>query len=188
MFCQKCGAQIPADAHFCTNCGIMVEMALEPSPVVEQPAPTIEKVSLSNNENEFIENTRRLLRWEQKAWRISGNVFTILGAVCMGLMGFVGFIALFSEPEVAVMMFTYVFAYAFILFTGILQLISAKKIEFYLETIDSDFHYTADRCGSIGMMIFTMLFNTIALVFFLINFTRIRSCQPTIERIIAKQK
>ena len=55
MFCQKCGAQIPADAHFCTNCGIMVEMALEPSPVVEQPAPTIEKVSLSNNENEFIE-------------------------------------------------------------------------------------------------------------------------------------
>ena len=188
MFCQKCVAQIPADAHFCTNCGIMVEMALEPSPVVEQPAPTIEKVSLSNNENEFIENTRRLLRWEQKAWSISGKVFTILGAIFVVLMGFASFISLFSEPEVAIIMSIDVSLYLFILFVGILCLISAKKIEFYLETIDSDFHYTADRCGSIGMMIFTMLFNTIALVFFLINFTRIRSCQPTIERIIAKQK
>ncbi len=188
MFCKNCGAQILEDAHFCTNCGLMVELALEPSPVIEQTTPIIEKPSLSDSEKEFIENTRRLLYWEQKAWRITGIVFTILGAIFVVLMGFIGFVSLFSEPEVAFIMSIDVSLYLFILFVGILCLISAKKIGFYLENIDSDFHYTAERCGSIGMMIFAMLFSTIALVFFLINFTRIRSCQSSIERIIAKQK
>lgn len=188
MFCQKCGEPIPEGAHFCTNCGIMVEMAQEPEPIIEPPTPVAEKATLSDNEKEFIENTRRLLRWEQKAWKISGIVMTILGAFFIGIFGLLGLISLIEEPAMGIMMFSYSIIYGMFLAIGIISLMAAKKIPFYLDTIDRDFHYTADRCGSIGMLVFTVFFNEIALVFFLINFVRMKNCQTSIKNIIAKQK
>ena len=50
-----------------------------------------------------------------------------------------------------------------------------------------DFEKTEKRSGSIGMLVFTVLFNEIAFIFFIINFVRLKTGGRVIEKIKARQ-
>lgn len=193
IICANCGSELSGSANFCANCGaqIVVEPVVEAVPVAEPVQEKPVASGFSDEDKEFVENTRRLLRWEQKAWKITGIVFSIMGGIFGGLFFFFAIIFLAVGDEMAiagVIYFVYALIYgAMFLGLGIVQLVAAKKVTYYLNTIDNDFDATAKRCGSVGMMVFTGLFGSIPIIFFAINFARIKSCQKRVEHIIACQ-
>ena len=203
MICAKCGSQLVSDANFCPNCGtqIVVEPALQPAPAITPVEAIIEPTGavdepaeqgLSNEDKEFMENTRRFLRWEKKAWKLTGIFFIAIGALFGGLFLLlaIAMMAIGDDEAIALSIIYVVYALlygAMFLGIGIVQLIASNKIPYYLDRIDTDFAAVEKRCGSIGMMVFTGLFGTVPVIFFAINFARIRSCSKRIQHIIACQ-
>ena len=76
-FCANCGSQIPAGGAFCVECGMPIASVTPVAPVPVNPA----------EEQEFLDTTHRLLRWEQKAWRIAGIVLPIVGVAFVAITG-----------------------------------------------------------------------------------------------------
>lgn len=181
-FCSTCGTEITEDAVFCTNCGATVAENDEQNKKEEQ---------------DFLDQTYRLMRWEAKAWSITGKVFIIFGIAYAALMFLAGLgsgIAVGSDSvEGGIAMATTMIVESLVFgFTfggiGIVSLISANRIPNYFDGFYTDFTPALNRCGSVGMIVFTAFFNEIALVFFLINFIRIKSNRRIIDRILARQK
>ena len=83
IICANCGSELSGSANFCANCGaqIVVEPVVEAVPVAEPVQEKPVASGFSDEDKEFVENTRRLLRWEQKAWKITGIVFSIMGGI-----------------------------------------------------------------------------------------------------------
>ena len=178
MYCPRCNNELDDGSNFCRFCGA-----------------TLDQSNDAREEQEFLDTTHRLLRWERKAWSISGKVFLIVGivfAAFFGLLGFIALIALMGGDESAFVA-AFVGLFYGILFGGMFIAIgivcntASNKIPQYLDNMYNDFLPTRDRCGSIGMIVFTALFNEIALVFFIINFVRMKSCKNIINRILNRQ-
>ena len=141
MICAKCGSQLVTDANFCPNCGtqIVVEPVVQPASVtpVEVSTEPISAVvepteqGLSSEDMEFIENTRRLLRWEKKAWKITGIAFSAMGAVFGGIFLLLAtvMLAIGGEESVAFTFIYVIYAFYGAMFVGIgiIQLIASKK-------------------------------------------------------------
>ena len=192
MFCTNCGREVESGAAFCVGCGTPVETGVT--------APAVYPVvsgEMDREENAFLETTHRLLRWEQKAWRIGYKVFLILGIVFAAVFMLVFLIGLISAVGgdsygggvAAGVGLTYaiIFGGMFIVI-GIICKKACGKVTQYLETVYTDFSITYKRCGSVGMLIFTILFGEVAAVFFIINFVRMKSNRAVIERIMRKQR
>ena len=137
-------------------------------------------------DRDFLVLTYRLLQWERKAWRISGIVFLIISIfllVCGALM----LPAAGETPDLiidAVTALVYAITY---LPVGIVGLIAAGKIPAAVETIYFDARPALTRCSSVGRIVFSALFSGVALIFYLINFIRIKTDRATVERILALQ-
>ncbi len=178
MYCPRCNNELDDGSNFCRFCGA-----------------TLDQSNDAREEQEFLDTTHRLLRWERTAWSITGKVFLILGIVIAALYGLIGFIALFAVMDgdesaffAAFMgLFYGIFLGGMFIAIGIVSRIACNKIPQYLDSMYTDFLPTRDRCGSIGMIVFTALFNEIALVFFIINFVRMKSCKNIINRILSRQ-
>jgi hypothetical protein len=175
----------------------VVESAVEAvaeDPAVEETAPVV--VPQHNREElkeekEFLDMTHRLLRWERKAWSISGKVHLIVGIVFAALFFLLGILYMALGDELIAFSIVF-FAYSLIfgcliIALGIVNLKAADKIPQYTDTLYKDFRAAHKRCGSIGMIIFGYFFNTIALVFYIINFVRMKSCKKRIDRILTRQ-
>ncbi len=177
--CKQCNAPLIENARFCNICGY---------PVSEETA--------LKEEQEFLNTTHRLLRWEQKAWRICGVVMLIIGCFFAGTYSLIGLIGIISGANSNIelySMFVLFFIYAFwfggiFIAIGVIGIISCKKIPAYLNTMHYDLTKTVNRSGNIGMLVFTAFFSGIAFIFFLINFIRIKSNANLITRIINKQQ
>ena len=173
-------------------------------PVVEAPAeepvaetPAAAPVVVDGNENEqikeereFLDATHRFLRWERKAWSITGKVLLIFGIVLAALLCIVGIVVGAASGEIAatIMLIVYAIVYGVILIgIGIVNLKAGGKIAQYTDTLYKDFSIANKRCNSIGMIIFTYFFNSIALVFFVINFARMKCNKKLIDRILTRQ-
>lgn len=169
-----------------------------PAPAAEDPAPTVTPVNCDQDvraEKAFLDQTHRLLRWERKAWSIAGKVYLIMGIVYAALFFLMGVLALaMSEGDEvgmaigSVMIFLYciVFGGLFIAI-GVINIITAGKMPQYTDTLYKDFRAAHKRCNSIGMIIFGYFFNTIALVFYVINFVRMKCNKALCKRILARQ-
>jgi len=194
MFCKNCNGEMPNDVSFCPWCGAKADSGANNTytpPLYQQKSPQ----DYFNEEQEFLDVTHRLLRWERKAWSIAGNVFIILGAVFAAIYFIIAIVGAFvvsyeSAGFIAVfigILYSLIFGGMFITI-GIIGKKAAEKIVLYLNTVYSDFTLSYNRCGSVGMLVFTIFFNEIAFVFFLINFVRMKSNKEVISRIIARQR
>lgn len=204
--CPYCGVTLPDGSVFCGHCGgrmaaqapVQPQVPVQPQPAVAYPVqyaqtpvqPVPQPTVSAEEAKEFVETTRRLLRWEAKAWKITGIVGIILAAVYAGLFFLCALILLAEDPgygEFVTMggMFIGYAIYFLILLLpiGIISLKSAEKISYYLNTIDQDLRPTVKRCGSIGMLVFTAIFNGVHLVFFIINFVRMKTNKKLIQAI-----
>lgn len=204
-FCHTCGAALkaivpetdetPVAAPVVEAEPVVVEApVVEATPVVE--APAAEPVVLPANtdkdiqeEKKFLEDTHKFLRWEKKAWSIAGKVMLIVGIVFAALFFLLGIILAATESAApGIMMFVYAVVYGVMFIAiGIVNLKAADKIPQYTDTLYKDFRAAYKRCTSIGMIVFNYFFNTIALVFFVINFVRLKSNRAMCDRIMTRQ-
>lgn len=188
-YCNRCGKEITADAAFCSGCGAAVEAKYQAGSAF--PVPNAG--SQQKHEQEFLETTHRLLRWEQKAWSIASKVFTIVGIVfvaCFLLLSLIG-IGISDEVggflAVFFIMYALIFGGMFIAF-GIISRKACQKLPQYIDTVYTDFSLTYNRCNSVGMLVFSVFFGVVSPIFFIINFVRMKSNRALIENILTNQK
>lgn len=190
-YCNKCGQMLAEGAAFCGSCGAPVESEL-PAPVV---LPVVNE-KLIAEERAFLETTHRLLRWEYKAWSIASKVFIIMGIVFTAvfmLFCLIGLVAVMvsedSGGEIAMVMgilYATVYGVMFIAL-GIVNKKAGQKLPQYINTVCTDFSLTYNRCGSVGMLVFCILFGAVSAIFFIINFARMKANRAVIERILRNQ-
>ena len=190
-FCTKCGKELTEGAAFCVGCGAPVGNT---APV--SAAPQVSEEDLAREEREFLDDTHRLLRWEMKAWNIASKVFIIMGiayAALFMLLFMVGIILTatgdsYGGSFTAGISFVYaiIFGGMFIAL-GIVSKKAAEKIPQYIDTVYTDLSLTYNRCGNVGMLVFTVILGVVSPIFFIINFVRMKTNRAVIERIMQKQ-
>ena len=214
-FCSNCGKENLDGAAFCGACGTAVpERKVEEAPVVEatpvvESAPvadtpvmvaqpvvqTVNDDYLLKEEQDFLDLTHNLLRWERKSWSIFSKFYLIFGIIYAALFGFIAFIGLIAAANgdseaiaatVAGILYAIMLGGMFIVL-GIVYKKAADKILLYTSTLYDDFTYANNRCGNVGMMVFTIIFGGVHTVFFIVNFVRIKSSSHIIARILARQ-
>ena len=214
-YCSHCGNALTAGASFCHHCGAALKVFVpEPEetipvaeehkiPVVTEPeseetasestqdAPPAPNRKEIQEEKAFLDQTCRLLRWERKAWSICGKVFLIAGIVFAALFFLLGVILLSIGEDAAIVgsiFFVYCLIFGSIFIAvGIVNLAAAGKIPQYTDTLYKDFRAANQRCNSIGIIVLCYFFNTISLVFHLINFIRMKTSKSMINRILTRQ-
>lgn len=212
-FCHTCGAALKAvvpEADEAPVAAPIVEEIPQAEPVevcaaepvaeepvvVEEPAAN-EPVVLSaaydkdiRDEKKFLDDTHKFLRWERKAWSISGKVFLIVGIVLTALYFLIGIVFLATGEDVAAAGGVFLYGsliFAMFIVIGIVNIKAADKIDQYTDTLYKNFSLANNRCNSIGMIVFCYFFNEIALVFFVINFVRMKCNKAMRERILKRQ-
>lgn len=181
---EVCAAEPVAEEPIAEEPVVVVEPAVN-EPVV-LPASYDKDI---RDEKKFLDNTHKFLRWEKKAWSISGKVLLIVGIVFAALFFLLGIILAATEsPEVGIVFLMYALIYGVMFIgIGIVNIKAAGKIDQYTETLYKNFSLANNRCNSIGMIIFCYFFNNIALVFFVINFVRMKCNKAMRERILKRQ-
>lgn len=179
----------------------VVEEPAAEAPVIEEPAagesqPEPDPVAVGGQdqqikqERDFLDQTHRLLRWEKKAWTIGGTVFLIMGialAVILCLVGVI-FSIVIDNPGPAILLIYAALVYGIVFIAvGIVNMKAAGKIPQYTDTLYKDFRAANKRCNSIGMIVFCYFFGSVPLVFFVINFVRMKCNKALIGRILARQ-
>lgn len=200
-YCCRCGSALSVGASSCHSCGAALkafaaEAEEEVVPVVqtvfEAPAPVAadSQDAQIKEERRFLDQTHRLLRWEKKAWTIGGTVFLIAGiafALAMCLFGVIcSILAKNPGPAIFCIYAALIYGTVFIVW-GIVNMKAAGKIPQYADTLYKDFRATNRRCNSIGMIVFCYFFGDVSLVFFVINFVRMKCNTALIQRILARQ-
>lgn len=119
----------------------------------------------TEEELEYLKNTKTFLEWERKLWIISGILWSVLSFIYL----FVFFTGIFFVPMI------------------IISFIAANKTKHYVDIAENDLSSTAERMSSVKMLVFSALFNSYSAVFFIINFVRTKTNADVIQNIIAKQ-
>lgn len=179
-YCAYCGQELRDDAHFCEKCG----------------ASTDPDANNLKEEKEFLDSTYRFLKYERIAWKVLGTIALVLGILyfVFGILILAGFAELVMSdvPETALGMILVAALLGFccLLFIAmaVVGLVSAKKIQGYMDGMYNDIRPTAERCSSIGMLILSIFFNEIAMIFYIINFARFKSSKQVVERITRRQQ
>ncbi|MBR3750593.1 MAG: zinc ribbon domain-containing protein [Clostridia bacterium] len=179
MYCHNCGSAQADQAVFCANCGTRLQSTPEVIPTVQaQP---------SRRATEFLATTKKLLRWERNLWKICSILYFVAGAIFTLV-----FLVLGKHEGVDAITSSIMFVYAFLyggLFIGLglVDLVTALKITPHLNNMEKNFAPTANRLESIGRIVFAAIFNNYALIFYIINFVRMKSNKQLVDEIISMQ-
>ena len=166
-YCIKCGTDLSDEAQFCSGCGSAVG-------------------DIEAEKRECIEDFRRFLKWERFGWRLFGIIFLVYSLIVLicavGIIIAAGMTGYSYRLDMAVVGIMYGLIGLLILPVAIVNLVMAKKAGEYREDLDHDPKSVIERCGSVGLIVLAAFFNSLALVFIIINFVRTK----TNKHIIAK--
>lgn len=167
-YCVKCGTALADDAQFCSGCGTAAG-------------------NTEAEKTECIEDFRKFLKWERFSWRLFGIIFLVYGILVLTLGMIIvmagGMTGYSYRLDMGVIGGVYVFAGLLVLSIAIVNLVMAKRAGEYREDLDHAPKYVIDRCGSVGLIVLGAFFNTLALVFIIINFVRTKTCKHIIEKL-----
>lgn len=187
--CWNCHTANVDEAGYCASCGA----DLSTGALAE--------------EKRFLDDCRRSLGHERRALRIVGIVFIVFCAIMMLMLllmflneaATVSFIIddvgdgaaddiAFAGAAVFMLALIYLFVYfAVFLASGIVNLVSASRTGKMLDMVYTDLSAVNKRNGSAKRIVFAAFFNTIAMIFIIINFSRLKKNSALVERIIARQ-
>lgn len=160
MKCNNCGKEMNGGFLFCHECG---------SPLRDE------------GEQRFLDDTHRFLRYERVSWRIASIVWMVLGglfAVVAVLLG-----RLVTVDGGGVFTVTYLFVASMYFAVAIVNIKLKNRVDWYLERMYTEPETVLERAESIGMIVLCAIFNEIAAIFYIINFVRMKTNRPTVERI-----
>lgn len=189
-YCTKCGGALVENARFCNSCGAPVS---EFSYAGDEASAPKNDEQLKAQEQQLLDSFSLGLKHERLAYKIVGIVFTVMSAIfiCISLVFWVVSFALLVEGDLAfsgmmVLAGTYFICGLMYLPVAIINLCMCKKLESYRNKLYSD---CADGIGhySVGSIVFSAFFNSVALVFIIIYFVKAKNSKHIIERIKARQ-
>ena len=203
MFCQKCGSPVEDGVKFCPNCG----NPTDDKATYVQSTPTGAKNDPRDPalQDECMRSLYNHLRHEKTAWKVCGIVLTVTCA----LLIFIGIVMTVSGIGSAVnnehyrcdyqlsyadsadiyaigavsggvVLLIYGFLFAPV---AVIDLIMIGKTQRYIDSLYKDCGEAVTRCGSVGMIVFGAFFNTIALIFIIINFVKVKSRRAVFEEV-----
>ena len=184
-YCGFCGQVMNDFDSFCNNCG---------NAAVDTPDLTPDDVAIAE-EIAFLYDVRRFIKYERISWKISAIVFT----VCAGIFALLGMLICIAGLSVGGYGGYYlaffgtiylIFGAAMYTTIAVIGFVMIKKCDKYNEFVDigADVEPTIKRAGDVGMIVFSALFNAIAMIFIIINFVRIKSHPYIVSRIINRRK
>lgn len=117
----------------------------------------------------LLDNIYLRLKHERLCWKIFGFVWLGYAA----LFTIIGFFA------------PVVFLYVALMYVplGIINFKMIGKVDYYMNTLYTDCEPVVKRCSSVGMIVFGAIFNTIAMIFIIINFVNVKSNADTLREI-----
>lgn len=192
MFCYNCGKPVASSYAFCPECGARISAPACDTQIMAEP------VTYKNSDHkatEFLATTKKLLHWERNLWKIGGIIMT----ACGGFLMLISLIILGSgtpptgpegaelDPMSSLVLLIYLLYSSVFLAMGIVNLVTASRISPYLDNMEKNFAPTAKRLDSVGRIVYTIIFNGYAVIFYLINFVRLKENKDTVERIIQNQ-
>ena len=161
-----------------------------------------EQATEKSKKEEALGSLKKFLGLEHFGWKVGGIVILASAGILIFLsiiLIIIGIVTMADAKDpttgVAPMVFSLTMGIAYLIVSligfipsGIISLMMIKKVEYYQSTLDTDISIARKRCTSIGMIVFCALFNTLATVFYVINFITIKKNAAAFDEIEADQK
>ena len=183
MFCSKCSAQIPDNSKFCGVCGAPVQTTYGQTSYT----PPVAKEYTLAEEKESLDNFARFFKYERLAWKIEGIVMLVISCLFAGL-GFIFFMAAIAEEFFAGVGTIYMLYGLLFLPVAIVNLKMVSRAEHYMNIVYTDAAAVEERAGNVGMIVLAAFFNSIALVFIIINFVRSKTEKDVLKSAQRRQE
>ena len=186
--CTNCGTALTEQAAFCPTCGLAV-------PATESVAAPAMATAAPNPQEIALNLMQRMFKYERMAWKIGAIVWLVMAAffgLFSLLYGFIGLVSMIEEPEMGGMMFG--FGFYFTIFVamyasvGIYNLMMVKRANHYMNTAHLDVQGALTRAGSVGMIVLGAMFNTVAMVFIIINFVNAKTNGHVLQNLAATKQ
>ena len=183
MFCSKCSAQIPDNSKFCGVCGAPVQTTYGQTSYT----PPVAKEYTLAEEKESLDNFARFFKYERLAWKIEGIVMLVISCLFAGL-GFIFFMATIAEEFFAGVGAIYMLYGLLFLPVAIVNLKMVSRAEHYMNIVYTDAAAVEERAGNVGMIVLAAFFNSIALVFIIMNFVRSKTEKDVLKSAQRRQE
>ena len=153
-------------------------------------------------DNKVLSDFKKFLGLEHFGWKF-GAIMTLISAIIMMFSSLILIIVGIATTAAAQNQFNGVAPMYFLTVMGVVYLIISfavlipesvicfmmiKKVEYYQSTTDTDISIARTRCTSVGMIVFCVLFNTLAAVFYIINFALTKKNAVAFDKLEAAQK
>ena len=187
-FCNNCGKELIEGTSFCPECG---------APVVNEATTDASADDFAiRQEKDCLDNFHRFLRYERTAWRVGAIVmlvvkilFIFLGSLIASIGAIdMGYDTPADEFMFATMGVMYILCGLLYLPIVIINFVMVSKTKSYMSTLYNDVSPTVSRCGSVGMIVLGAFFNTIAMIFIIINFVRVKNNKYILDRAAKRQQ
>ena len=184
-FCTYCGSQLENNCNFCQSCG--------------KSANNIQKnTKYTAEEEKCLDDFKGFLKWERFFYKLAGIIYLVCTIIfaSFGLFFLLVTSVTYSEynnyamyvPSF-LMCIIYLFI-ALIIYTPvvIINFSLKNRTEKYMNTVHTDIKAVEERCGNVAMIVVSVIFNSPAAIFVIINFVRTKTNKNLIDSISYKQK